>query len=47
MTDFEHYLRNYSNSKKQLMLGNNGVMKHLERFKKIINLAVKLKWMHS
>jgi hypothetical protein len=26
------------------MLGNNGVMKHLERFKKIINLGIKLEW---
>lgn len=43
--DFEQYLRNYKNSKKQLMLSNNGVMKHLERFKKIINLGMKLEWM--
>ena len=42
--DFEQYLRSYKNSKKQLMLGNNGVMKHLERFKKIINLGIKLEW---
>src|SRR5690606_29625198 len=47
VTDFEHFLRNYRNSKKQLMLSNNGVMKHLERFKKIVNLAVKLEWMHK
>ena len=48
VTDFEHFLRNYRNSKKQqLMLSNNGVMKHLERFKKMINLAVKLEWMHK
>ena len=45
ITDFEHYLRNYKNTKKQLVLSNNGVMKHLERFKKIINLAIKLEWM--
>jgi site-specific recombinase XerD len=42
--DFEQYLRTYKNSKKQLMMSNNGVMKHLERFKKMINLAVKLEW---
>lgn len=42
--DFEQYLRNYTNSKKQLMLSNNGVMKHLERFKKTINLGIKLEW---
>ncbi len=45
ITDFEHYLRNYKNSKSQHVLNNNGVMKHLERFKKIINLAIKLEWM--
>lgn len=47
ITDFEHYLRTYKNSKKQLMLSNNGVMKHLERFKKMINLAIKLEWMYK
>ncbi|MFT7350106.1 MAG: integrase [Candidatus Paceibacteria bacterium] len=45
--DFEHYLRNFKNTKKQLMMTNNGVMKHLERFKKIINLAIKLEWMNK
>ncbi|ASV31599.1 site-specific integrase [Maribacter cobaltidurans] len=45
VTDFEHFLRNYRDSKKNLSLGNNGVMKHLERFKKMLNLAVKLEWM--
>lgn len=47
VTDFEHFLRNYKDSRKKLMLTNNGVMKHLERFKKLINLAVKLEWMQN
>ncbi|UMB53943.1 site-specific integrase [Lutibacter sp. A64] len=47
ITDFEHFLRTYKDSKKQLMLSNNGVMKHLERFKKMINLAIKLEWMNK
>ncbi|UII76259.1 site-specific integrase [Flagellimonas sp. HMM57] len=47
VTDFEHYLRDYKDSKKELSMGNNGVMKHLERFKKMINLAIKLEWMHK
>ena len=42
--DFEQFLRNYRNTKRVLMLTNNGVMKHLERFKKMINLAIKLEW---
>ena len=33
--DFEQYLRNYRNANKVLMLTNNGVMKHLECFKKM------------
>lgn len=47
ITDFEYYLRTYKNSKKQFMLSNNGVMKHLERFKKMIHLAIKLEWMRK
>ncbi|MDP5157101.1 MAG: site-specific integrase [Flaviramulus sp.] len=42
--DFEQYLRKYKNTKKELSLNNNGVMKHLERFKKMINLAFRLEW---
>ncbi|GAA4274996.1 site-specific integrase [Aquimarina gracilis] len=42
--DFERFLRGARSKKKQLMLSNNGVMKHLERFKKMVNLAIKLEW---
>lgn len=45
--DFENFLRNHKNSKNQFMLSNNGVMKHLERFKKMVNLAIKLEWIHK
>ena len=43
--DFEQYLRNYNPTTKRKTLTNNGVMKHLERFKKMINLAIKLEWL--
>ena len=43
--DFEQFLRTYRDPKKKLMLSNNGTMKHLERFKKMVNLAIKLEWM--
>jgi site-specific recombinase XerD len=43
--DFERFLRNYSPSSKRKALGNNGVMKHLERFKKMIHFAIKLEWL--
>tara|TARA_R110002051_G_scaffold232889_3_gene294566 strand:+ start:199 stop:1452 length:1254 start_codon:yes stop_codon:yes gene_type:complete len=42
--DFEQFLRAYKNPRKELVLSNNGVMKHMERFKKMVNLAVKLEW---
>lgn len=42
--DFEQFLRKVKNKQGKFMLTNNGVMKHLERFKKIVNLAIKLEW---
>lgn len=45
--DFEIFLRNSKNSKNELTLTNNGVMKHLERLKKMINLACKLEWINK
>ncbi len=45
ISDFEQFLRNYKPKKERRTLTNNGVMKHLERFKKLINLAVKLEWL--
>lgn len=44
ITDFEHFLRTYKPKKERRTCGNNGTMKHLERLKKMINLAVKLEW---
>lgn len=45
ITDFELYLRNYQPKDDHRPLSNNGVMKHMERFRKLINLAVKMEWM--
>jgi integrase len=45
IVDFEQFIRNYKPKKERRTLTNNGVMKHLERFKKMINLAVKLEWL--
>lgn len=42
--DFEHYLRTGRSINKGQPLHNNGIMKHLERLKKLLNLAVKLEW---
>jgi len=40
--DFETFLNNYTPTDRKKVLNNNGVMKHLERLKKLINLAIKL-----
>jgi len=42
--DFEYYLRNYQPVDHRKPLGNNGVMKHQERFRKMINLGYRLGW---
>ncbi len=44
ITDFEFFLRNYKPKDHQKPLGNNGVMKHLERFRKMVTMAVKMEW---
>ncbi|WP_317164438.1 site-specific integrase [Oceanihabitans sp. IOP_32] len=41
---FEKYLRNYIPEDHQKPMGNNTVMKHIERFRKLINLSHKLGW---
>ena len=45
--DFEHFLRNYKPNKHRRRLTNNGVMKHLERLKKLTNLALKMEWIEK
>lgn len=43
--DFEFYLRSWKPVDHQRPLKNNGIMKHMERFQKMINLAKRLEWM--
>lgn len=40
--DFENFLRKHKPTDHQRPLTNNGMMKHMERFKKILNLAIKM-----
>ena len=40
--DFEDFLRKHKPTDHQRPLTNNGLLKHMERFKKILNLAVKM-----
>ena len=42
--DFENFLRNNVAQLQSRPLTNNGLMKHLERLKKLLNLAQKLEW---
>ncbi|WP_242205855.1 site-specific integrase [Aestuariivivens insulae] len=45
--DFEQYLRKGPSINKGQPLNNNGVMKHLERLKKLMNLALQLEWIEK
>ncbi len=42
--DFEQFLRKGPSINRAQPLRNNGVMKHLERLKKLLNLAAELEW---
>ena len=41
---FEKFLRNHVPKDHQKRMGNNTVMKHIERFRKLVNMALKLGW---
>lgn len=45
--DFEHFLHNYEPTDHHKPLNNNGVMKHLERLKKLVNMAVTMDWLEK
>ncbi|MFD2599089.1 phage integrase SAM-like domain-containing protein [Sphingobacterium corticis] len=42
--EFETFLRHYKPKDHHQPLNNNGVMKHIERLRKLTNLAVTLEW---
>jgi integrase len=44
ITEFEMFLRNHKPLDHQRPLSNNGVMKHLERFRKMIGMAERMEW---
>ncbi|MBL7969424.1 MAG: site-specific integrase [Prolixibacteraceae bacterium] len=45
LVDFEYYLRTYVPTDHQRPMGNNTVMKHIERLRKMINLAIRYEWL--
>ncbi len=47
VVDFEQFLKKEKNRLSRQALTNNGIMKHIERLKKLMNLAVKLEWIEK
>ncbi|HLV47080.1 MAG TPA: site-specific integrase [Flavobacterium sp.] len=47
MLDFENFLHNHKPTDHQRPMNNNGVMKHLERLKKLANMAVTMDWLEK
>ncbi|WP_185210641.1 site-specific integrase [Sphingobacterium mizutaii] len=45
ISDFEYYLRNYKPKDHHRPLNNNGIMKHIERLRKMVNMAVTMDWL--
>nr|WP_320000283.1 site-specific integrase [uncultured Draconibacterium sp.] len=45
ITDFEFYLRKHKPTDHQRPMGNNAVMKHLERLRKMVSMAVRMEWL--
>lgn len=47
ITEFELFLRNHKPLDHHKPLANNGVMKHIERLRKMIGLAVRMEWLEK
>ncbi|KAG1649379.1 Cyclic-di-AMP phosphodiesterase PgpH [Nymphon striatum] len=47
IVNFENYIRTYKPKKARRTCTNNGVMKHLQRLIKIINLCLKMEWLEK
>jgi site-specific recombinase XerD len=47
ISDFEYFLRKHKPDDHQKPMGNNTVMKHIERLRKMINLAVRMEWIEK
>jgi integrase/recombinase XerD len=45
LTDFEYFMRKYQPVDHHKPMGNNTVMKHIERLRKVINMGVDLEWL--
>ncbi|HKG05230.1 MAG TPA: site-specific integrase [Pedobacter sp.] len=45
--DFHQFLRKQKNRRGEIAMANNGIMKHLERFCKMVHLALKIGWIEK
>lgn len=47
LTDFESFLRRHEPVDHQKPMGQNTIMKHIERFRKMINVAIRNEWLRE
>lgn len=47
IVDFEYFLRHFKPSDDPQPIGNNGIMKHQQRLKKVLNLGVRMEWVRK
>lgn len=47
LMDFEYFLRKYTPDDYHTTMGNNTVMKHIERLRKMIKLAIRYEWLEK
>lgn len=47
IVDFEIFLRNWSPNDHQKPMGNNTAMKHIQRLRKMVNLALNMEWIEK
>jgi site-specific recombinase XerD len=47
LVDFEYFLRKYTPDDFHTSMGNNTVMKHIERLRKLIKMAIRYEWLEK
>ncbi len=47
ITEFESFLRKHKPLDHHKPLANNGIMKHMERFRKVTSMGIKLEWLEK
>ena len=47
ITEFEYFLRKVNKPGDKITLNQNGLMKHMERLQKVLNMAYRIEWMEE